>query len=240
MTRRKQRHEPFFKPDFKKCRIRTLIIIHRCKQSISHFGSNQICPAKLLPCNFAKDFFAAGSVAVFPVIIGIRACFIHINTHIVRNFCKLRLIFRYFFRVLLLVTARFFFTCNLQPFECFADSLIATAECVRDFLLCVVRMFLYVSPQFRRVNFLEAPLERLIGHIACCLILRNPSLNGGLAYIENFSRFGECVAAFFIMPDCCHSQIHTIRHAYPILSTLQYSIFVICSQVGLLYSDYNT
>ena len=108
ISRRKLRQELFLEPIFKNRRVCGAIIIHGRDGSSADLRGDEIRPLEFHPGNLSENFFSSRSVAVFPVIVGVKAGFVRINAIFRRNAIQCFLIRLYFFRLPLFVAARFF------------------------------------------------------------------------------------------------------------------------------------
>ena len=89
------------KPKFKQRTVHRTAILQRRKNPAIHLGRNDSTSFVLATTDPAEYFLASGSIAIFPVQIGIDPTLVHICNLFYGIGVDLRLIRRYFFLVLL-------------------------------------------------------------------------------------------------------------------------------------------
>ena len=67
------------KPKFKQRTIHRAIILQRCEDPAIHLGCNNSAPLVFAAADPAEYFLASGSIAIFPVQVGIDPTLIHIG-----------------------------------------------------------------------------------------------------------------------------------------------------------------
>ena len=105
---RKRRHQFFLKPKLKDRRVCGTVIVHGRDGLTADLRGDQIRPLKSHPGNLTENLFSARSVAIFPVVTGVKAGFVHINALFRRKILQGLFIRFYFVLIPLFVAPRFF------------------------------------------------------------------------------------------------------------------------------------
>ena len=114
---RKAWQKTLFKPKFKQLCICCSIVLHGCKDFITHFSSNNICSLEFFPRDRFYHFFTTRGIAIFTMQTLIYSRFIEINNLFRINIFNFFLILLYLFWILFFVVGCLFFRVILLRFN---------------------------------------------------------------------------------------------------------------------------